>query len=614
MLRSKEEEEIDNGNTLDFKWGNLKGKTKDNTLLYESFMLNEVEYCLYDCVYLQNEDKSKENHIGKIVKIMDHPDNQRKVKIVWFFRPSEVQKWLREREVAFLVHEIFLASGEGRGNANINPVEAIVGKCYVVCTSKDIRNPQPSKEERQKAEFVFSRAFDVTECTFLDKLDNIISGIEVKHFFNSKECSPLSGDQERKEVENPRSSDSEKDNCQAPTVQGGDKAKLKSKGVLYHSGSLRSTSFEETARLGDSTKPKIRCKDAGALSGFDATNDRTIDRGISSSKCLSKRDKLAGKEAAPKPAGEMGTKDDRVILSKRLTKFVDRGAAPEFAQEKGGYTHAQYHSIKERKKDSARHDQGLLTATTTEKKLDLSKRREGATDLVGQHNWISSTLNRNDKGTLLLNKEAAVAPQQKKMIKSDRHTVEDQQIVDKSKWFKEFTWEEKMDSAYTNGTLVRLQNWDPSYSAAEIEEIMLTYLNVRCTAKVLQRTTFSSPHTGQALLIFKTEAKAEMVIKQLRDRCLMLPNGRPLIAQRGGPRVLPEKSAIFFGHLTIERSKHREQKDAVSTSHCAQPNTIEYELALDWILHQKQSEACRQALFEGHGKELAALKAQLKKY
>ncbi|XP_026434123.1 protein ANTI-SILENCING 1-like isoform X2 [Papaver somniferum] len=543
---------------------------------------------------------------------MDSPNNQRKVKIVWFFRPSEVQKWLRERKVAFLVHEIFLASGEGIGVANINPVEAIVGKCYVVCTSKDIRNPQPSKEERRKAEFVFSRAFDVIECTFLDKLNNIISGIKVEHFFNSKECSALSGDQEQKEVENPKSSGSEKDDLQAPIVLGGEDTKLKSQGVLYHSGSLRSTSFEETVKLGGSTKPKMRCKYVGALSGFHASHDRTIDRGISSNECLRKRAKLAGKEAASKPAGEKGTKDERVILSKRPTKFEDRGAAPELAQEEGRNTDAQYLSIKEREKDSARNDRRLSSATTTEKKLDLSERSEGAIDLVGQRNWLSSTLNRNDKETLLSNKEASEAPQQKKMIKSDCHTAEAQKI-DKTKWFKEFTWKDKMDCARTKGTLVLLQNLDPSYSAAEIEEIILTYLKVRCTAKVSQQSKFTGSHNGQALLIFQTEEKAAMVIKQLRDRCLMLPNGRPLIAQREAPRVLP-KSAKYYGNLTVDRIKHREQKDAVSTSHCAQPNTIEYELSLDWILYQKRSEASRQTLFEGHGKELAALKAQLKQY
>ncbi|KAI3875215.1 hypothetical protein MKX03_008913 [Papaver bracteatum] len=870
LLSEVEEGEIIEGDELDFKWGNLKEKTSDDIQLYESFTLDGVEYCLYDCVYLQHEDESSvENHIGKIVKIMDHPEDQRKVKIVWFFRPSQVQNWLREREVSCLVHELFLASGEGPGVENINPVEAIVGKCCVVCTSKDRRNPQPSIEERQKAEFVFSRTFDVKQCTFSHKLDNTISGIKVEHFFNSKEYAALSGDQEWKdaEVDNPKSSGSQKDNLEVPIIQcgedaklkpkgelhhsdslrstsfeetaslgdsakpsldgesngnamlvqkpkGGEDAKLKPKGELHHSGSLRSTSFEETASLGDSAKrsldgeskgnamlvrkpkmkligelyhsgsvrstsfeetatlgdsakhslngefngnamlvrkpkggedaklkpkgelhhssslrstsfeetaslgdsdkhsldgeskgnamlvrkpnggedaklkpkvelhhssslrstsfeetaslgdsdkhsldgeskgnamlvqkPKMRCKDARMssgfhvshgrkinrgtsirvsprktvkLAGFHVSHDRTCDRGTSSSVSLTKTGNLERKEFAPKPAGERGKKDVPVIVSKGPTKFVVRRAALDLAREKGRNTQTQYRSFREPGKDSVRRDRGSFTATTNDKKLHLNERREGARDLVRQDNWISRTLNRNDKRTLFSYKEAPETSQRKKM-KSEGHTVEAQQNVDRSKWFnfKKLPSEEEVDPvdrAYSEGTLVRLQNLDPSYSAAEIEEIMLTYLNVRCIAKVLPLCTFSSPHNGQALLIFNTEEKAATVIKKLRERCLMLPNGRPLIAQRGVPRVLPEKSAKFLGHIMLDRYRHREGKRAVSTSHCAQSNTVEYELALDWILQQRQSKATRKVLFELHGKELDALKAQLKNH
>jgi len=32
------------------------------------------------------------------------------------------------------------------------------------------------------------------------------------------------------------------------------------------------------------------------------------------------------------------------------------------------------------------------------------------------------------------------------------------------------------------------------------------------------------------------------------------------------------------------------QKEAVSTSHCSQPNTLEYEMAMDWCLLQERSD------------------------
>ena len=56
--------------------------------------------------------------------------------------------------------------------------EAIAGKCYVVCISKDSRNPQPSDEELQLAEFVFYRFFDVGQRKILDKIDDKIAGVE----------------------------------------------------------------------------------------------------------------------------------------------------------------------------------------------------------------------------------------------------------------------------------------------------------------------------------------------------------------------------------------------------------------------------------------------------
>ena len=62
--------------------------------------------------------------------------------------------------------------------SNASNQEAIAGKCNVVCSSKDSRNPQPSDEELQEADFVFYRAFDVGNCRVLDKIDGKIAGIE----------------------------------------------------------------------------------------------------------------------------------------------------------------------------------------------------------------------------------------------------------------------------------------------------------------------------------------------------------------------------------------------------------------------------------------------------
>jgi hypothetical protein len=40
------------------------------------------------------------------------------------------------------------------------------------------------------------------------------------------------------------------------------------------------------------------------------------------------------------------------------------------------------------------------------------------------------------------------------------------------------------------------------------------------------------------------------------------------------------------------------QREAVSTSHCSQPNTIEYEMAMEWCLLQERSEFSWKKLYK----------------
>ncbi|KAG5048535.1 hypothetical protein JHK85_009638 [Glycine max] len=41
---------------------------------------------------------------------------------------------------------------------------------------------------------------------------------------------------------------------------------------------------------------------------------------------------------------------------------------------------------------------------------------------------------------------------------------------DRSKWFKDILWEEKMKTAYEQGRLMLLQNLDPSLSSSEVQK------------------------------------------------------------------------------------------------------------------------------------------------
>ncbi|CAI8605761.1 unnamed protein product [Vicia faba] len=170
---------------LDFKWGKKRGKggKKRDTQFYESFTFDGDDYALFDTVYLQNETHT-EPHIGKIIKIWETPsrDKAKKVKVQWFFRPREISKFLIGIQIYY--NEVFLACGDGIGLSNINPLESIAGKCNLVCISKDARNPQPSDEAVQNADFVFYRYFDVGKRKLVEEIDDKILGVEVKNIFN----------------------------------------------------------------------------------------------------------------------------------------------------------------------------------------------------------------------------------------------------------------------------------------------------------------------------------------------------------------------------------------------------------------------------------------------
>lgn len=169
-----------------FKWGKKKGiggKQKE-CQFYESFTYNANNYSLYDTVFLHKEGEP-EPYVGKLVKIWEQEQLKKKVKVLWFFRPVEIANFLEEG--SSVENELLLASGDGKGLADINNLEAISGKCNVVCTSKDERNPQPSSEELEKADYIFYRTFDVAKCTISDKIDDKIAGVDAKFLLNRKE-------------------------------------------------------------------------------------------------------------------------------------------------------------------------------------------------------------------------------------------------------------------------------------------------------------------------------------------------------------------------------------------------------------------------------------------
>ncbi|KAF2297600.1 hypothetical protein GH714_000123 [Hevea brasiliensis] len=139
------------------------------------------------------------------------------------------------------------------------------------------------------------------------------------------------------------------------------------------------------------------------------------------------------------------------------------------------------------------------------------------------------------------------------------------------------------------GTLVLLENLDPSFTSSEVEDLVWHALNQRVDAKVIQNSTFLSPYYGKVLVIFKSKVAAESAISKLQKRCLMLGDGR-----RGSLRD-HGNHANFIGHLSVLKFKLRqseEMRKAVSTAHFSQSNTVEYDMAMEWRMLQEKCDMC----------------------
>ncbi|KAE8682666.1 Bromo-adjacent domain-containing protein, putative isoform 2 [Hibiscus syriacus] len=309
-------------------------------------------------------------YLGKLIKIWETADKSKKVKVLWFFQPSDISNYLVDE----LAHpkEIFLASGEGAGLANINPLEAIGGRCNVVCISKDSRNPQPSDRDLKMADFVFYRTFDVGLLTIMDNIDEKIAGTE---------------------------------------------------GIYFLLNLFLTNSF-----LKPSSVHNFSVDDKNASEKAMEINGRMVLSKLNSSENQIPED---DRQEEQKPA-------------------VAEKLAPNDRQENG----FKYKSA---------------SSFEVEENSDL--------------------------------------------IFKPPHTL-----------FP--PWKERMPDAHEHGKLVLFQNMDPTYSSADVEDIVWTAFKKTCRAKVVQQTAYSSPHSGQAFAIFNTREVAEGVVTELDKGCLLLPNQR----------------------------------------------------------------------------------------
>ncbi|XP_010519917.1 PREDICTED: protein ANTI-SILENCING 1 [Tarenaya hassleriana] len=680
----------------EFVWGKKRGiggKKKD-VQFYESFTYDGEEYRLYDCV-LACKEGEPEPFVGKIIKIWEHPrmENGRRVKLLWFFKPSEISSYL-EGVLDILPNELFLASGKGDGLTDVNPLEAIGGKCSVLCISKDKRNPQPSDEEIKNAHFVFRRTFDVLRCKVLDQIDDKIAEIDVKFIFN-RTSENKSSAAEKVVADITVSPDSVKPECPSTSALV----------RLNQLGSSESPSCGENGLSGKKAKEHEGHKQMARKKSIHAVEVSTKDsvgRDVeghtdcdSSEASVSRRDHWDGKKAEESKVRKHLTKQKSVVEEKESTKdsgerdgrsHSERGSSGVSGSPRSHWDGKKVQECKTQKRLSkqksmvgeerySKDPDGLGQRPHKKQKLDGSGAVSGGRsieilqkissngakdiksvsshrDIVTKREVLSQRPSFVDKkqglqvtsgydGKVTKTVAPVVRPIDKapigkslsKKLSSDEQlskrtegkilTEDDykrnHQVIEvtrrpdaeRRKWFRDLAWEERMRGAEEHGTLVLLQNLDPTYTSDEVEDIVYSALKEQCTARMIARTSISIPHIGEALLIFKRREIAEKVVQRLKDGCLMLSNGRPLVATFA-KLAPPGKPSSFFGHFKVKTQMQRDMRDAVATSHCSQPNTVEYDMAMEWCLHQSRYDAAWEKLLKQQREEIKKLRVDFK--
>ncbi|XP_020878800.1 protein ANTI-SILENCING 1 [Arabidopsis lyrata subsp. lyrata] len=634
---------------LEFKWGKKKcvgGKKKD-VQFYESFIYDGDEYHLYDCVLVgdASEPDSTEPFIGMIIKIWEHANKHipRKVKLLWFFKPSEIAPYL-EGVPDVLANELFLASGEGLGLANINQLEAIGGKCSVLCISKDKRNPQPSDEKINSADFVFRRSFDVKSCKVVDTIDDKIAGVDVKFIFN-RACSekeatavqnieadvngnsdslkpngPLASGSGRKIEDNHfESSDCKKSSngCIQEKEKGHYQLATKKATVAEErsnkdSGS-RGNHFDGKAQESEVKKQLTKQKSMPAeerySNSFEASGSRIIHSISRKAQVNDVKKQLTKQKSMPaeeRYGKELSGLDDRPLKKQKRDGSV---TIPD-----GRNTTLLQNITSDGKKDTGSfkrpRDKVTIEEVPPEKRSFVKKRDLGVSVSEGK-----TTKTVTEKG---LSKKPSFGHAEDKMLADDNER--NYQVTEvcrrpdagKSKWFRSLPWEESMREAEKKGTVVLLQNLDPTYTSDEVEDIVYSALNEQCEARMIERTSVTIPHVGEALVIFKTREVAERVIRRLDEGCLLLSSGRPLVASFA-KITPPGKPSSFSGHIKLHKTQtRREMRDAVATSHCSQPNNLEFDMAMEWCLHQARHEQASESVSKRQLEEMKLLRINFK--
>uniref|UniRef100_A0A1J3GBR0 BAH domain-containing protein n=1 Tax=Noccaea caerulescens TaxID=107243 RepID=A0A1J3GBR0_NOCCA len=662
---------------LEFKWGKKRGvggKKKD-VRFYESFTFDGDEYRLFDCVLVADpiEPDSDELFVAKIIKIWENSNKRakapRQVKLLWFFKPCEIPPDVLQGVPDVLANELFLASGEGPGVANISPLEAICGKCSVLCISKDKRNPQPTDEDVKSADFVFRRAFDVGSCKVVDTIDDKIAAVDVEYIFNKagskkeeatsvqKIEADVNGTPDslkpnglsacgsvRETVDNTVQSSDCRESSHDPE-EGKEKGQTQLATKISQLGEEKSNKDSSVQERTSHHNEHDSCEASGSrINHCDGkAQESEGKKQFTKQKSLPAEERYSKScEASGSGANHSSSKKVQVNgVEKQLTKQKSMPAEERYSKESNGLddrpqkkqkvdgcvrvpdgrkTNVSQNIGSDGKRDTESfkrpRDKVAGDDVHPEKPSFVTKKRDlGASVSEGKHAKTATEKSLSKEpsfdGKLLKRGED-------KMLADDY--ARNYQVIEvnkrpnsvNSRWFRPLPWEESMREAEKEERLVLLQNLDPTFTSDEVQDIVYSALNEQCTARMVERTPVTVSHIGQALVIFNSREAAERVIARLDEGCLLLSNGRPLVAAFAKLNP-PGKSSSLPGHIKPHKSQmRRETRDAVATSHCSQPNNVEYEMAMEWCLHQARSEQAIKMMSKRQLEERKSLRINFK--
>eukprot|EP00250_Pteridium_aquilinum_P006570 c16460_g1_i1 orf=127-2133(+) len=629
-----------------------------------------VEYRLYDNVKVYDERYS-EPHIGKIAKLWEErASGTRKVLIRWFLKHKEVKPHAHDNP-----RELFLAFGQGKGVANENDLDVIVGKCKVVCTSKDPQIKQPSANVIENSDFFFSHVYDV-DLEHTCPVERVVDKLGFNASYNKEEWATALIKIERK-ADKLQTNQESKDEKQEFVGSAMPEARKRPRDVeLVFNSQKKNLGKQSDLKKGhlsfdgDSKKKKIKVSEYKASVSKENLEKAGADS-VSNMKEMQSKDQCLKNEATA--MGGLNSGD--VLLSKRQITDVEKlsgGAGLSSGKAEMEEKNSSESSIPV-KVSSIKECLPFVNST-----MDIPEQHAVAEPLKNKNisRQVDDKVDLDEKAQ----SKASTVPKNKQMLENmdvERHAEDDLGFLEGELDSRQFTktnevsrpdnfpkaeaerrqqasreagisGREKADSRKSNSKpmLESSKRDSTKEGGSNITKKMKTAKGVEAEkrpmstvemvkaiekrkifkeldmlksifqglsdARVLPQETICP--SGQALAIFETKLLADCALEAMEMKCLVVTdNKRPVIASR----VKESSSQFRFpGHLALEKLKlgrnllNEDYKRAVSTSHCSQPNTIEFEMAMEWRQLQEITQNCRVELFKRQRKEFYELRSR----